>query len=77
MKPLASRYAGVLTQETLNAWLDQISEKATLVAPRTVDGIVVYRTVAGSDEITFDYTRPKMSPVPKMRQFQRCLPKSQ
>jgi ferredoxin len=27
-----------------------------------VDGIVLYRPVTGSDDITFDYTRPKMSP---------------
>jgi sulfhydrogenase subunit beta (sulfur reductase) len=52
----------VLTQEALITWLDHLSGEATLIAPRSVDGIVLYRPVAGSHEITFDYTRPKMSP---------------
>lgn len=52
----------VLTQDALIAWLDRLADEATLVAPRTVDDIVQYRAVTGSDEITFDYTRPKMSP---------------
>jgi ferredoxin len=52
----------VIAKETLTDWLDQMAEQATLVAPCTVDGITLYRPVASSDEITFDYTRPKMSP---------------
>jgi sulfhydrogenase subunit beta (sulfur reductase) len=52
----------VLTKDALTAWLDRLADEATLIAPRSVDGIVLYRPVAGSDEITFDYTRPKMSP---------------
>jgi sulfhydrogenase subunit beta (sulfur reductase) len=51
----------VLTKDALMAWLDQLADETTLIAPRTVDGIVLYRPVAGSDEITFDYTRPKMA----------------
>jgi sulfhydrogenase subunit beta (sulfur reductase) len=52
----------LLTQDALNAWLDRLADEATLIAPRTVDGIVLYRPVAGSEEITFDYTRPRLSP---------------
>jgi sulfhydrogenase subunit beta (sulfur reductase) len=51
----------VLSKEALQDWLDGLAQEATLIAPRSVDGIVLYRPVAGSDEITFDYTRPKMS----------------
>ncbi len=51
----------VLTKDALMAWLDQLADEATLVAPQTVDGILLYRPVTGSDEITFNYTRPKMS----------------
>jgi sulfhydrogenase subunit beta (sulfur reductase) len=51
----------VLNQQALSAWLDQLAGQVTLIAPRSVDGIVLYRPVAGSAEITFDYTRPKMS----------------
>jgi sulfhydrogenase subunit beta (sulfur reductase) len=51
----------LLTRDQLMAWLDRLAEETTLIAPRAVDDIVLYRPVAGSDEITFDYTRPKMS----------------
>lgn len=52
----------VLTKDALTAWLDRLADEVTLIAPHTVDGIVLYRPVASSDEITLDYTRPKMSP---------------
>jgi sulfhydrogenase subunit beta (sulfur reductase) len=52
----------VLTREALTDWLDQLADEATLIAPRTVDDIILYRPVVSSEEITFDYTRPKMSP---------------
>ncbi|MGB2896184.1 MAG: 4Fe-4S dicluster domain-containing protein [Anaerolineales bacterium] len=32
-----------------------------MIAPRVVDGILLYRSVSSSNEITLDYTRPKMS----------------
>jgi ferredoxin len=61
MKLDASHYAGVLTHDALLDWLDQLADDTTLIAPRTVDGIVLYRPVANIDDITFEYTRPKMS----------------
>lgn len=51
----------VVTKDALTAWLNRLAGGATLIAPRTVDGIVLYRPVASSDEIAFDYARPKMS----------------
>ncbi|NIN10227.1 MAG: hypothetical protein GTN62_02585, partial [Gemmatimonadales bacterium] len=50
-----------VTRDALSAWLDDLTEETTLIAPRTVDGIVLYRPVSSSEEITFEYTRPKMS----------------
>jgi sulfhydrogenase subunit beta (sulfur reductase) len=50
-----------VTRDALSEWLDHLTEETTLIAPRTVDGIVLYRPVSSSGEITFDYTRPKMS----------------
>jgi ferredoxin len=50
-----------VTQQDLSAWLDALAGQATLFAPRDVEGIVLYQPVSGSQEIVFDYTRPKMS----------------
>jgi sulfhydrogenase subunit beta (sulfur reductase) len=51
----------IITQEALNAWLDRLAAGYTLIAPRTLDGLVLYRPVTSSAEITFTYTRPKLS----------------
>ncbi len=51
----------VITRGALTAWLDRLAGGITLIAPKTVDGLVLYRPVAGSDEITFEYTRPRLS----------------
>jgi len=51
----------VIAQNALEAWLDRLASETTLFAPQTVEGIVLYRPVASSREITFEYTRPKMS----------------
>ena len=45
----------------LKTWLDQIAAKSALIAPRWVDGVLLYRSATGSDQIVFDYSRPKMS----------------
>jgi sulfhydrogenase subunit beta (sulfur reductase) len=49
------------TLDDLRAWLDQLAQKMDLVAPRDVDGHVLYRPVASGDEILFDYERPELS----------------
>jgi ferredoxin len=51
----------VITQDALKAWLDRLAGETALFAPRSVDGIILYRPVTGSSEIVFDYARPKMS----------------
>ena len=35
----------VLTRDRLIDWLDRLADETTLIAPRTVDGIVLYRRV--------------------------------
>ena len=51
----------LLPREALKTWLDRLANDATLIAPRVVDGILLYRSVSSSREIILDYTRPKMS----------------
>ncbi len=51
----------VITPSALKIWLDRLAGETLLIAPRDVEGIVLYRPVTGSAEITFEYTRPKMS----------------
>jgi ferredoxin len=51
----------IATPEGLRAWLDGVAQKADLVAPCDVDGHVLYRPVGSSEEILFDYERPKLS----------------
>lgn len=48
-------------QDELRTWLDGLTEKMDLVAPRDVGGHMLYRPVASSDEILFDYERPELS----------------
>jgi sulfhydrogenase subunit beta (sulfur reductase) len=49
------------TQEALTTWLDQLAEQNTLIAPRNEAGILLYTPVKRAGEITFEFTRPKMS----------------
>ncbi|RLC58349.1 MAG: hypothetical protein DRI80_13915 [Chloroflexota bacterium] len=49
------------TLNELKHWLDGLAQEMDLVAPRDVDGHVLYRPVASSDEILFDYERPELS----------------
>ena len=50
-----------ITQDGLRTWLDRLAPQCDLVAPCDVDGRVLYRPVASSDEILFDYERPELS----------------
>jgi sulfhydrogenase subunit beta (sulfur reductase) len=50
------------TRDALARWLDALGERATLIAPRWVEGELLYRRVAGSDEIVFDFQRAVLSP---------------
>lgn len=49
------------TLRELRAWLDRLSQDVDLIAPRDVDGQILYRPVASSEEIALDYERPEMS----------------
>ena len=51
----------VLSTAALEAWLDRLAREVTLIAPRDVDGVTLYRPVASGREVVLDYTRPKMS----------------
>jgi sulfhydrogenase subunit beta (sulfur reductase) len=51
-----------VTRDQLKAWLDSLVESEyDVVAPRDVDGKVLYRQIASADEILFDYERPDLS----------------
>ena len=45
----------------IRAWLDRLTQEYELVAPRDVDGRVLYRPVASADEILFDCERAELS----------------
>jgi sulfhydrogenase subunit beta (sulfur reductase) len=44
----------LISQAELEAWLDGIANARTLIAPRQISGIKLYRPVAKSDEIAWD-----------------------
>ena len=47
----------VTTRDDVTAWLDGLSQRFTLIAPQAVEEQVLYRPVAGSSEIAFDFSR--------------------
>jgi sulfhydrogenase subunit beta (sulfur reductase) len=49
------------TRDELKAWLDRLAVGYDLVAPRDVDGKVLYRPVSSAGEVLFDYERPELS----------------
>ena len=51
----------LIREETLAAWLDRLSRDATLIAPRSVEGLILYRPVSASAEIAWGSTRPMLS----------------
>lgn len=51
-----------LSHEQLTAWLDDLADGRTLIAPKDMGrGHIHYRPVANSGEILFDYQRPDLS----------------
>ena len=50
------------SREALSTWLDALSERYTLIAPHLVESELLYRPVASSAEIVFDFERTAMSP---------------
>ena len=51
----------VATRDALLAWLEQLSDSVDLIAPREVDGHVLYRPVAAVKDVLLDYERPELS----------------
>jgi sulfhydrogenase subunit beta (sulfur reductase) len=51
----------MISQEKLEAWLDGLAQEQTLIAPRKVSGLVLYRPVENSSEIEFDARQPVLS----------------
>lgn len=51
----------IVSQPELNEWLDGIAAQRTLIAPRDVSGVVLYRRVGKSQEIAKNFTRPLLS----------------
>jgi|YNPBryantNP2012_1023418.scaffolds.fasta_scaffold24709_2 sulfhydrogenase subunit beta (sulfur reductase) len=50
-----------IRDDHLRAWLDRLAGEYDLVAPRDVDGHLLYRPVESSQNIVFDYERPELS----------------
>jgi sulfhydrogenase subunit beta (sulfur reductase) len=50
-----------ITQAELDRWLDLLAGEKTLIAPRDVSGVLLYRPVNNSREIAWGFTRPEMS----------------
>jgi sulfhydrogenase subunit beta (sulfur reductase) len=51
----------ILTREMLSNWLDSLAKERTLIAPKDVSGVLLYRPVQKSTEVVMDYVRPVMS----------------
>jgi ferredoxin len=51
----------VTTLDNLRFWLDALAVDNELVAPRDVDGHILYRPVTSSGQVAFDYERPDLS----------------
>jgi len=50
-----------ISQDTLAGWLSSLAETKTLIAPRDVDGVILYRPVQSSADIVWDFSRPVLS----------------
>jgi sulfhydrogenase subunit beta (sulfur reductase) len=51
----------LISQEELNGWLDGLASARTLLAPRQVNGVLLYRQVMKSDEIARQPGKPVLS----------------
>ncbi|MGD0611984.1 MAG: 4Fe-4S dicluster domain-containing protein [Anaerolineales bacterium] len=60
-KPSSTQRTAVLSQAALTEWLDRLAETSSLIAPRLVSGVLLYRKVSKSAEIAWGFSRPVMS----------------
>jgi ferredoxin len=51
----------IITHTQLRNWLDEVAQEQTLVAPRSVSGVLLYRPVEVSDQICWEDARPVLS----------------
>jgi sulfhydrogenase subunit beta (sulfur reductase) len=51
----------IISREKLADWLDALAQEQTLVAPKDVSDVLLYRPVQSSAGIVWDYIRPVMS----------------
>jgi ferredoxin len=51
----------IITHTQLRNWLDEVAQEQTLVAPRSVSGVLLYRPVEVSDQISWEGARPALS----------------
>ncbi len=51
----------MLTRATLENWLDHTAQEKTLVAPRNVAGVLLYRPISNVSQIQWDTGRPVLS----------------
>ena len=50
-----------LNSKTLKQWLDNTARERILIAPREIDGLLLYKPVSSIKEIVWDYIRPTLS----------------
>jgi len=50
-----------ITKDELIIWLNHLAQQQPLIAPKDVDGVLLYKPVKNSAEIVLNYIRPKMS----------------
>jgi sulfhydrogenase subunit beta (sulfur reductase) len=51
----------LISQEVLENWLDSLTKRHSLIAPRDVDGVLLYRPMENSRQIKWEFTRPVLS----------------
>jgi len=51
----------LISQDELNNWLDTLTQLRTLVAPRDISGVLLYKEVLNSSQIAWGFTRTVMS----------------
>ncbi|MEW6567052.1 MAG: 4Fe-4S dicluster domain-containing protein [Chloroflexota bacterium] len=56
-----------ITRDALAAWLDRLASEQTLIAPRRIEGVLLYRPVSRSDEIA-PMSGEQLRPVVSVKQ---------
>jgi ferredoxin len=51
----------IITQEGLKNWLDTLMGETTLIAPKDVSGVLLYKPIDNYEDLVWDYIRPVMS----------------